>query len=82
MREFITKTLKKARITGKMDETYVATDGFGTVTLKGTVTNGLADFELKRTKPNGHQCSGMPVMGMPLTDNNIVDIADRAVESL
>ncbi len=82
MKDFIINALKKAKDTGEINGTYVSTDEFGTVTTKGTVMNNLADFELKRTKPNGHQCSSMPVMGMPLTDDNIIYIADRAAESL
>lgn len=52
------------------------------ISMIGNVKNEMADFEIIRTKANGHRCSSVPVFQMPLTDELINKIAEIAVESL
>ncbi len=80
MRDFITKTLESAKSTGKISGTYTGWKD-NVVTIEGSIKDGLANFNITRIR-NGVRCSGIPVMGMPLTDKAIGYIADLAAENL
>ena len=83
MRNFIKNTLVNTRNNNMktFDAQYKRDDG-DTISMKGNVENDIANFEIKRTKANGHRCSSVPVFGMPLTDNCISQIAEIAAEAL
>ena len=83
MRNFITKSLRDVKKENKKHFEYALTRENGdTISCKGDVTNGLADFVIDRIKVNGHHCSSVPVVGMPLTEEAINTITEIAVESL
>ena len=52
------------------------------ISVKGNVENEVANFEITRTKANGHRCSSVPVQGIPLTDDMISQIVEIAIEAL
>lgn len=83
MRNFIKNGLVNTRNKNMktFDYQYETDDG-DIITMKGNVKNGIADFEIIRTKVNGHRCSSVPVFQMPLTDELINNITEIAVESL
>lgn len=81
LREFVKNSLIKARSGNETEFFYQYESNNGLFILKGTVKNGIADFEITRTV-DGHRCSRVPVFQMPLTDDLIADIAEIAVESL
>ena len=57
-------------------------DGKDIISVKGSVENNNATFTISRTKANGHNCSNISVVEMPLTDNCISQIVELAVENL
>lgn len=83
MRNFIKNGLVNARNKNMkaFDYKYESTNG-DIISMKGNIKNGNADFTITRTKVNGHQCSSIPVYGMPLTDKCIIEISELAVENL
>lgn len=83
MREFIKKKLTDVRSQNLTEFIYNLKRPSGdTITLKGKYTNGISDFVIERTKPNGHTCSSIPVSKMPLTDDCINQIVEIAAENL
>lgn len=83
MRNFIKNGLVNTRNKNMKTFDYqYETDNGDIIFMKGNVKNGMADFEIIRTKANGHRCSSVPVFQMPLTDELINNIAEIAVESL
>lgn len=83
MRNFIKNTLVNTRNNNMktFDAQYKRNDG-DIISMKGNVENDITNFEITRTKANGHRCSSVPVLGMPLTDDCISQIAEIAVEAL
>lgn len=83
MKDFIEKSLSNAR-KRKLKNFYYqyksANDDI--ISMIGNVTDKMANFEITRTKADGHRCSSVPVFQMPLTDELINQIAGIAVESL
>lgn len=83
MRNFIKNGLVNTRNKNiKTFDYQYESDNGDIISMIGNVKNGMADFEIIRTKANGHRCSSVPVFQMPLTDELINNIADIAVESL
>ena len=60
---------------------YKCDDG-DIISMVGNVKKGIANFEITRTKANGHRCSSVPVSQMPLTDETINKVVEIAVENL
>jgi hypothetical protein len=83
MRDFIKNKLSEVRDKklNSFDYQYKCDDG-EIISMKGTVKDGRADFEITRTKANEHCCSRVPVFGMPLTTEYFTEIAKIAVEAL
>ena len=83
MRNFIKNCLVNTRNKNMktFDYEYECDDG-DIISVKGNVENSVADFEITRTKSNGHRCSSVPVFKMPLTDELINKIVEKAIESL
>jgi len=83
MRSFIKNGLVNTRNKNlkTFDYQYECDNG-DVISMKGTVKNGVTDFEITRTRANGHRCSSVPVQGMPLTDDCIEKIIEIAVEAL
>ncbi len=83
MRDFIKNGLVNTRNKNmKIFDYQYESDNGDIISMKGNVKNGMADFEIIRTKANGHRCSSVPVFQMPLTDELINNIAEIAVENL
>lgn len=90
MREFIKKSLTDALregVKGKREYCYqYKRDDNDTISIEGTITKKegvyFSDFRVERMKANGHRCSAVPVLGMPLTQKTISEITELAVESL
>lgn len=83
MRNFIKNGLVNTRNKNMKTFDYqYESDNGDIISMKGNVKNGMADFEIIRTKANGHRCSSVPIFQMPLTDELINNIAEIAVESL
>jgi len=83
MRNFIKNCLVNTRNKNMktFDYQYECDDG-DIISVKGNVENEVANFEIARTKANGHRCSSVPVQEMPLTDEWIGKIVDIAIEAL
>lgn len=83
MKKFIKYSLINTRNKhmATFDYQYERDDG-DIISLKGHVNDNIADFEITRTKANGHKCSSVPVQGMPLINKCINEIAEIAVEAL
>ncbi len=81
MRSFIISALKRAKETGIIEGTYKGWKG-NVIDITETVKDGLADFEIIRSKVTGERCSGVPVYKMPLEEGPISYVADLAVENL
>ena len=83
MKDFIRNELVNIRNKNikTFDCQYVSDNG-NTISMIGNVKNGMADFEITRTKANGHKCSGIPVFQMPLSDELINKSAEIAVKNL
>ncbi len=83
MRNFIKNCLVNTRNKNiKTFDYQYENDNGDTITVKGIVENNNATFTISRTKANGHNCSNIPVVEMPLTDNCISQIVELAVENL
>lgn len=83
MKNFIKNGLANTRNKNMKTFDYqYKSDNGDIISMKGSVKNGMADFEIIRTKANGHRCSSIPVFQMPLTDELINNIAGIAVENL
>ena len=83
MRNFIKNCLVNTRNKNMTTFDYrYEVDNGDTITVKGTVKNGNADFTIERTKSDGHRCSAIRVFEMPLTDTCITQIEELAVENL
>lgn len=86
MRDFIKNELINTRNKNMKTFAYQHTcTGYNNgdvISMKGTVKNNCADFEITRTKANGDRCSSVPVYGMPLTDDCISQIVEIALEAL
>lgn len=83
MRNFIKNCLVNTRNKNMKTFNYqYKCDDEDTISVKGNVENEVANFEITRTKRNGHRCSSVPVQGMPLTDTCINQIVEIAVEAL
>ena len=83
MRNFIKNCLVNTRNKSMKTFDYkYEKDNGDTITVKGVVKNSNANFIISRTKTDGHNCSNIPVVEMPLTDNCINQIVELAVENL
>lgn len=83
MRNFIKNCLVNTRNKNMKTFDYqYECDDKDIISVKGNVENNVANFEITRTKANGHKCSSVPVQRMPLTDTCISQIVEIAVEAL
>lgn len=83
MRNFIKNCLVNTRNNNMKTFDYqYECDDKDIISVKGNVENNVANFEITRTKANGHKCSSVPVQRMPLTDTCISQIVEIAVEAL
>ena len=83
MRSFIKNALVNTRNKNMKTFDYqYENDNGDTITVKGSVENNNATFTISRTKDDGHNCSSIPVVEIPLTDECISQIVELAVENL
>ena len=82
MKSFIKNVLinTKCKNLNTLDYHLECDDG-SIISIVGNVQDEKATFTITRTV-NGHQCSSIPVMEMPLTDEYIERIVHFAIDNL